>query len=238
MIGAPAGSVLLVGGVGLWPGLFEALAGRITAVVPDVGVVRHVRVGYDGRPPANDFDELVDDVRQAIAAAPAPVTLFGELGGATIALGLALDPPPGLAGVVAHEPLVGRFEPELHEIITAAATRLTDGGDPAAALEFVEQLIGADAWLALPAEARRFARDHASTIIAEVPFFAGWTPEDLRPRLPFMTTVGSASPPGRQRVARMLRHAGARTDITAGGHLASVDDPIAIVDAIRWAHAA
>ena len=119
-----------------------------------------------------------------------------------------------------------------------AAARLQSSGSVAAATEFVEELVGNDVWAALPEEARRFARDQAVTICAEVPHFAGWSPEELRLRVPFMTTVGRESSPARQRVARTLRHAGARTDMTSGGHLASVDDPDAIVAAVRWAHAA
>ena len=240
MAGRSRGSVLLVGGVGLWPGLFESLARRITAVLPGVEVVRHVRVGYDGRPPAASMEELIDDVRRAVGAVRAPTTLFGELGGATLALALALalDPPSGLDGVVAHEPLLGRHEPELSDLMANAAARLQSSDPIAAASEFVEHLVGDDAWAALPDEARRFARDHAATICAEVPHFTGWSPEELRLRVPFMTTVGGASSPARQRVARTLRHAGARTDMTGGGHLASVDDPDVIVAAVRWAHAA
>jgi hypothetical protein len=238
MTQAPQGSVLLVGGIGLWPGLFETLSRQISAVLPGVRINSLQRVGYDGRPPAASMDELIADVGRAVMKAAPPVTLFGELGGATISLALALDPPPGLDGVVAHEPLLGDHEPELQSVANEAAARLREDHTEHAVDAFVEGLIGSEAWSALPETARRFAQSHASTIRAEVPWFAGWTPEDLRPRVPFMTTVGRSSPPMRHRVARVLRRAGARTDMTSGGHLASVDDPDAIVAALRWAHAA
>ena len=83
MATAPRGSVLLVDVTDV-----DAVAASLSRVLPGVAV--HARRGPCSM-------ELLDDL-------PRPVTIVAAGAAAAAAVGVALDPPDGVGGVVAHEP--------------------------------------------------------------------------------------------------------------------------------------
>lgn len=243
----PAVSITLLHGVGLAPGLFDELVDGLLDELADeptgssstvVNVA--VRRGYDGRSlPAETFDDLLADVA-AIVDRAAPTLLVGVSGGATLALAAALSAMPGVVGVVAHEPLVGPLAAELHALVSTSAAALAASPEPAAALAFVERLVGADTWSRLPAEARAFTERHVDAVQAEVPLFLAFAPsaEQLAAcAVPIVVTTGAASPPARHAAAVVLeRLAGVTVRAVDGaGHLCHWERPAAFASIIRSA---
>lgn len=228
---APAPTLHLVHGVGMWPGVFGAVAAAVS------GPVRvATRPGYrGGGSTAGGVAGAGGGLTRQVAALSVrlrrePGIVVGVSGGATIALALAMTAPGGLRGVVTHEPLVGPLEPTLHRRIVegAAALAATPGPDEVEA--FLAGLYGRDTWSALPHEARRWARRHAGVVAQEVGAFAAFAPSpaDLAAiAVPHLTTVGSRSGPERHRVADLLVGLGGadRRVVDGAGHLVVAERP-------------
>ena len=240
-------SITLLHGVGLAPALFDGLVDVLRdeladepSASPSTVVNVAVRRGYDDDSvPAETFDELLADVA-AIVDRTAPTLLVGVSGGATLALAAALSAMPGVVGVVAHEPLVGPLAAELHALVSTSAAALAASPEPAAALAFVERLVGADTWSRLPADARAFTERHVDVVRTEVPLFLAFAPsaEQLAAcAVPIVVTTGAASAPARHAAAAVLeRLAGATVRTVDGaGHLAHWEQPSAFASIIRSA---
>ncbi len=257
---SPVRSITLLHGVGMSPMLFADVVDLLAAgpeadsdgrpgagLVPalaSVPVHAPVRRGHRSgdEPPVSSFADLLADVADLVAAV-GPTLLVGVSGGATLALAAALAGTPGVAAVVAHEPLVGPLVPALHDLVTAGAERLA-ASDPApspqgvdeAAVAFVAGLVGADVWARLPHEAHAFAARHAATVRREVPLFVGWRP-DLSTlahhAVPVVVSTGELSAAPRHETAAVLAAAGARSVVVpAAGHLAPWQRPSAFADVI------
>jgi pimeloyl-ACP methyl ester carboxylesterase len=220
-----SGAVLFLHGVGLDPRLFAPMI----AMTPPPAVAP-LRWPYARR---GTHPESVREQAAQLAAAlerTLDVIVVGVSGGATIAVALAMYDLPGVAGVVAHEPLIGPLAPELHASVEASAAQLAADQGPDAVPEFLARLVGAPGWEALTAEARAFAVEHTDVVRSEVPGFAAFAPTadelaTIRTRL--VVSTGACSPPRRHAAgARLAELAGARHVVVAGaGHLAHVDQP-------------
>jgi pimeloyl-ACP methyl ester carboxylesterase len=241
----PAVSITLLHGVGLAPSLFDELIDVFRdALVDELSdstatvVQAAIRRGYDdGSLPAATFDDLLADVA-AIVDRAAPTLLVGVSGGATLALAAALSAMPGVVGVVAHEPLVGPLAAELHALVSTSAATLAASSEPAAALAFVERLVGADTWSRLPTDARDFTERHLDVVRAEVPLFLAFEPtvEQLASSaVPIVVTTGGTSASARHAAAAVLeRLAGATVrTVDDAGHLAHWEQPSAFASIVR-----
>lgn len=229
------GAVLLLHGVGLDPRLFDPLLDMLSG--PTLAPLRPPYA--DAGPPGSVSDQAV--ALAEVLATTTDVTVVGVSGGATIALALAALDPPGLAAVVAHEPLVGPLAPDLHATVAASAARLAASRGASGVAEFLARLVGPEAWAALPPDAIEFARIHADVVRAEVPTFATFAPDVDRlagSRVPVLVTTGGRSHRRRHDAAAALAGAAPiRTDTVAeAGHLVHVDQPArfaALIDAHR-----
>jgi pimeloyl-ACP methyl ester carboxylesterase len=232
--------VVLVHGVGLAPAIFDRLIDHL----PDMHVTTPRRPTY--RTPAGPAPTTVEHEAAMLldewtAASDRPLLVVGVSGGATLAVAMAATGHPRLAGVVAHEPLIGRLAPELHEAVVAAADRLSAGDEPAPerAVAFVAGLVGQDTWAQLPSSTTTFPADHAAAVLDEVPRFTAFAPSvtSLRSGAALMTiTTGSRSHARRHAAAAVLADAGARTEVVPGaGHLAPWEAPTDFAAVIRAA---
>lgn len=216
-------------GVGLSPNAFGSVADQVG------GSHRlWVRPGYEGRPAPNGLADQVDDLARLVDEV-GPAWVVGLSGGATLALALGLAPPPGLVGIVTHEPLVGPLVPELDARVRAGAVSVQQGGVDAIDA-FLLGLYGADSWARLPVEFEEWRRRHRDVAAAEISAFAGFAPDrsDLETMtISHCTTVGARSGPERQQVAALLADTGAEAvTIPDCGHLALVDAPEALAATI------
>lgn len=228
--------MLLLHGVGLDPRLFDPLltmlTGPATAPLRPPYVLAGLAPGSVLAQAADLADSLADS---------RDVTVVGVSGGATIALALALLDPPGVTGIVAHEPLIGPLAPDLHEVVNVSADVLAATPGPDGVAEFLERLVGAEAWEALPVWAVAFAREHADVVRAEVPEFAAFAPDPAALaaiRVPVTVTTGAESHPRRHAAAAALAAAApVRTEqIPGAAHLIHVDQPAAfaaLIEAVR-----
>lgn len=230
------GAVLLLHGVGLDPRLFETMSTMLgsSAVAP-------LRSPYV---PACRLDPAaaagVERQAAELAAAVAEsrdVTVVGVSGGATLALALALLGPPGIVGVIAHEPLVGSIAPDLQSAVNSGAAELDSAAGAEGVVAFLARLIGQDAWNRLPGHAADFARRHTDVVRAEVPQFAAYEPDRralATMRLPVVITTGSRSHARRHDAAEALARLApvATTVVEDAGHLAHLDRPAAFADLI------
>ena len=223
MTSEPDRCVHLLHGVGMWPGLFDAVAERFAR--PHVVAARP---GYGGRAPVDDLDGQVAAVAEMLTRR-GPGVIVGVSGGATVALAAAIAGVPGIEGIV------GPLVPTLHERVAAAGAELASDPGSERVDAFLAGLYG-DGWTALPASGRRWVAEHRSTIGREVAQFASFAPSRLElagVAVPHLTTVGRRSDPERHRVAALLASCGARVEvIEAAGHLVVVDDPDGFADAI------
>lgn len=222
-------SVYLLHGVGMWPGLFDAVASGLAhpAIVA-------VRPGYGGRAPVDDLAGQVAAIAEMVER-HGPGVVVGVSGGATLALAAAIAAVPGIEGIVTHEPLVGPLVPALHARVAAAGAALAADPDPALVDSFLDGLYG-EGRAALPEAAGRWVVDHRAIIGREVAHFAAFAPsraELAGIAVPHLTTVGRRSGAERHRVAALLASCGARvTVIEAAGHLVVADEPGGFADAV------
>ena len=222
-------TVLAVPGVGLWPPLFKPTLDHLRRVaqVP-------VRVDIVGRVVnRHGFEEQVDALAARCRQAKNPV-IVGVGDGATLALACAIRGVEGLRGIVTHEPMLGRLEPELQRRVETAGLHLATQCSEAAALAFMSGLYGSS-WDDAPPEAALWVRDHYEVICTEVSRFASFDPDPRRLRLnvPHLTTAGATSLPERHRVRTLLWAWGATTETIGGsGHFVLADQPTAFADAI------
>ena len=102
--------------------------------------------------------------------------------------------------------------------------------------DFLEGMVGADSWQALPPEVRRDVLAHAAVVRDEVPDFVAFAPTDLEAATSttrIVTTVGRTSGPARQEVADVLAAAGAEVvPIDGAGHLVQLEQPKAWADVV------
>lgn len=216
-------------GVGLSPNAFGSVADRVG------GAHRlWVRPGYEGRPAPGGLADQIDDLARLIDEVGS-AWVIGLSGGATLALALGIDPPPGLIGIVTHEPLVGPLVPDLDARVRAGAASIAEVGVDAVE-PFLFGLYGHDSWCRLPPEFDEWRQRHHAAAAAEIPSFADFAPDlsDLQAMtIPHCTTVGARSGPERHRVAALLAEAGATAvTIPECGHLALVDAPETFATAI------
>lgn len=224
------GSIIFVDGLALWPGLMEPVRERLRVTRPTHGLVAHNPLEELRALDEVGMADLLDPLRRRIEQAASPVTLVAQSLDATLALALALDPPPGLGSVIVHEPLVGPREPTLHTTVAHATDRLLDAGDPVeGAGRFLERLMGSDTWSRLHPTARGYARHHAAALRAVIPPVTAWSPEATTPRVTTFVTVGRGSAPMWHRAAQVI---GSRVPhrSVGRGHVLSLDDPAALVE--------
>lgn len=242
-------TTIYVHGIGMWPGLFQPVVERV-----DGQAHIWVRPGYSGTtepgespqpllsPPefSHQVEALIGEINRT-----GPALVVGVSDGATLALAAALQAPPGLVGVVTHEPLIGPLEQVSHRQVASAGLRLQREPGPEAAVDFLRQRYGGRSWYLLSASARRWSAIQHRAICAEVAQFASFAPskEELATlAVPNITTIGSRSGTERQRAAGVLvRHTRPRTTlvtIEGCGHLAPVDAPAAFAAAVSGARAA
>ena len=217
--------MVLVHGVGLDGELYaqvvERLAGRAPVVVR--------RRGYDGRPPCADLGRHLDDLVTALDDRPArSVVVAGVSGGATLALALALRGHPALAGVVAHEPLLGPAAPAQHERITASIATLAAEPGPAGVEGFLRRLVTDATWNRLPAGARQRAVAAGDAVRTEAPGFGAFAVDPAllaRPAAPVRWTVGRHSPSWRHEAAAVAAAAGITVTSLDATHTPQWEDP-------------
>lgn len=221
--------IVLLHGVGFGPGTMTA----VTAAVPGSVVVP--------RPPVRgDLWSHAEDVASVIASSVGgdrPYVVAGVSGGATLALALAVVTGGAVAGVVAHEPLLGAHAPALWSAVTTGHRRLAAGAlDPAG---WYAGLVGADAWAMLDADVRAAVLHRHPDLLAEITPFVTWDPslDQLGPlaSVPIRTTVGHRSPAARHEAATALADlTGATVEVLPGcGHLAQLDAPRAFAASIN-----
>jgi pimeloyl-ACP methyl ester carboxylesterase len=230
--GAP---VLVVHGVGLDAVHYTTLANEIAAfacaLVPD-------RRGYGEATSlgAASFAEHVADLADTIdAIGVGPVVWVGVSGGATLGIGALIvdEDQRRIAAALLHEPLLGRLAPALHQQITAAFERLAADASADAVVDFMRQLVGSATWDLIAPTVVDDVRGRAPSLRAELAEFANVSfSQDqlraLRGRV-IATSLGSASAPARDEVARILaRDADAEVVVVPGGHFAPSDAPEAI----------
>lgn len=224
-------AVVLLHGVGFGPSTLapvaSALAGRARVLV--------VR-----RPPTAPGAALRDQASVTAATVAdhlgsKPYLVAGVSGGATLALALAGGGAP-VSGVVAHEPLLGSFAPELAGAVRASHAALAEGTMQPA--EWFAGLVGVGAWQRLTGERRAEAIVAHADLLAEITPFVEWEPDDaevaaLR-RHRILTTVGERSGRARLRAAAAAhRRLGAAVDVLPGaGHLVQFEAPAAFAESI------
>lgn len=223
--------VVLLHGVGMWPGLLA----RPCADLP-LPCSAPPRPGYAGLAAATDFAAQVDAVSSALARESGPdgTVLVGVSGGATLALAAGLADPPWLRGILTHEPLVGPLVPHLHRRILAAVAGFRERGvdhvDP-----FLTALYG-DGWSDGLPDSQLWVERHRATIVDEVGQFASFEPSlDALAAIgiPHVTSVGERSSDERFRVASLLARCGARVRVIPdAGHLVPVENPQAFAASV------
>lgn len=225
-------TVLAVPGVGLWPPLLEPVVERVGANLQER--TGDVSVEIVTRPTDRlDFGHQVAHLAERCREATNAV-LVGISGGATLALACAIDATAGLRAIVTHEPLIGPLEPELHDRVEQAGTRLAAKPSEEAAMGFVAGLYGTG-WTDAGIEAHGWARSNHQVICREVAQFATFHPssEALSVSVPHLTTVGARSGPERHRVASNLVAAGAVAAVIENcGHLVPVEQPESFADVL------
>jgi pimeloyl-ACP methyl ester carboxylesterase len=220
-------------------GLFGAWFAPLAELLPG-RVIRLLRAGYTGGPPAADPIEV--DGHAAHAAAllemldAAPVTVVGHSSGSTIALQLALDRPDLVSRLVLSEPplIDALLDPvdrdEVHATlgpaIGAAFAAVAQGDIPAAFDAFMTAVCGPEYRRVLvdvlgPAGLVRAFRDADFFFANEVSAVGRWAPGDLTPIVaPVLLVQGGASPgPTHRMVSRLAAAlANARVATIAGAN--------------------
>ena len=225
------GSVIFVGGIGVWPGLAQPVFERVKVTRPSMSVCQLNPLERVAVTRSIRMENLVEVIRHQVQLSVAPVTLIAESFDATLVLALALDPPSQLASAVVHEPCVGHHEPDLFESTMQGCDRFLSADDPADGAEhLVRHLIGDDSWSRLHPSARGYTRYEAPALRTILPLLASWDPDSLEPGVPIIATVGRQSSPMRHRAALALADAGAWQAVVGRGHLVSVDAPSALAD--------
>lgn len=210
-------TVIYVHGVGMSPELFEPISRLI-------GRPHQVweRPGYGTTPATSSLGGQYRELA-GLVSENEPAVVVGVSGGATLALASAVRGAKGLAGIVTHEPLVGRLEPELDTMIQRARVRFARRPSRSAVVDFLSDLYGDATWRALPESARAWTLEHHERVGADIAQFASFQPTRAGLtgiRVPHLTTVGSESGAPRQRVADLLAETGAvRRTIEGAGHL-------------------
>jgi pimeloyl-ACP methyl ester carboxylesterase len=227
-----SGAVLFLHGVGLDPRLFAPMIAMVSS--PAMAPLRRPYATRSA--PAESVRQQAAELAAALEPAR-DVIVVGVSGGATIAVALAMLDLRAVAGIVAHEPLIGPLAPELNASVEASAAQLATDHGPDAVPDFLTRLVGVPAWERLPAEARAFAADHADVVRSEVPAFAAFAPTAgelaaIRTRL--VVSSGACSPARRHAAgARLAELAGARhVVVTGAGHLAHVEQPAAFASLV------
>ncbi|HUF99580.1 MAG TPA: alpha/beta hydrolase [Ilumatobacter sp.] len=249
------GTILFIHGVGLAPRLFHPVMTMLSqpSAAPLRPPYRTTRPTTVLRPPgehpagyvAAQADALLDHLTDAH-----DVTLVGVSGGATIVLAAATRNHPGVAavaGVIAHEPLIGPLAADLHSAVAASAKILADDPTDQAASDFVERLVGST-WRSLPSDVTDFALAHAMAIRQEVPGFAAYamSPAEIAAaKVPITVTTGELSHQRRHRAAsEITQRCAARSLVIPGAaHLVHWEQPSGFAALIadeqaRWAEAA
>lgn len=222
-------AVVLLHGVGLDPHLFDPLMSEFTRqALPSA--VALLRPAYrDGVIAPDSVEEQAESLLAEIASL-GRVAVVGLSGGATLAVAMAVTGHRCLAGVIAHEPLVGPLAPSLFGGVVEAADRLASDDSAGAAERFVCSLVGPAAWDALPASAREFVAEHAGATRGEVPQFVAFTPttaELAKIRVPLLVTTGADSARPRHEAAAILQGISGCgvAVIENAGHLAPWEQP-------------
>ncbi len=129
----------------------------------------------------------------------------------------------------------GRFVDRLPHQNEGDSPNDEGGGDDVGVAAFLEGMVGADSWRALPPEVRRDVLAHAAVVRDEVPDFVAFAPAALgaSSTTRLVTTVGRRSGPARQEVADVLAAAGAGVvPIDDAGHLVQLEQPKAWADVV------
>lgn len=226
-------AVVLLHGVGPGPESFAEIAEDLAVD----HLVLTVERPWSPRRPTSLDEQALSVVAALRHAGVAPATIVGVSGGATLALHLATYAPEVVAGLVVHEPLVGRHAPSLARVFAEGLRRVQ--ADDGEVISFVRDVMGPTAWERLPPLSRMRVEGGAARARNEVPVFASFAPtaEELGAlrSIPLVTSVGGDSGPARFEAARALeRLAGARIEvIEAAGNLVHVEQPAAFVSLVR-----
>ena len=226
-------AVVLLHGVGPGPESFVDVAEQLAV---DHLVLTVERPWSPRR--ATSLDEQALSVVAALRhAGVAAATIVGVSGGATLALHLATYAPEVVAGIVAHEPHVGRHAPSLATVVAEGVRRVQ--ADDGEVISHVRDVMGPAAWDRLPPLSRMRVEAGAVRARSEVPVFASFAPTaeqlaSLR-SVPLVTTVGGDSRRERYDAAGALeRLAGARVEVIEGArNLVHVDRPEAFIGVVR-----
>jgi pimeloyl-ACP methyl ester carboxylesterase len=235
-VSAAGPRVVLVHGVGIGPWSYAAVAEELAA---DHQVVVAHRRGYGtgaGQRLAGSLGEQVEDLR---ALAEGRAAFVGVSGGATLVLALALAHPDLVSAAVVHEPVIGPLAPELHGELRAAATQLSSSPGPAGTVAFVRALVGPQTWDGLDADQVDDVTALDRVIRAEVPLFMGFAPsaDELRglAGVALVSSVGATSRCSRHAAAAAVaaHTACSRAVLHGVGHLAQLEDPVALAGVLR-----
>jgi len=175
------------------------------------------------------------------------VDLIRVSGGATVGLAAACARPEVFGRVVLHEPLVGPLAPDLHDAIVSSAATLAADPSVDALIAFVRRLVGTETMDHLGADLVDGLVRSAAAVRREVPAFAAFAPsiDELSSLaasgVDVVTTLGVVREPAirrdaeaRSAAADVLAHFAAASvvELPTCGHLAQVDDPDALADAL------
>ncbi|MFV0429396.1 MAG: hypothetical protein ACK5KO_08225 [Arachnia sp.] len=197
--------LVLLHGAAATPRIYRLVARLLAAAHPGL------RVEVPQRPCSGDLDREI----AAVAGVCENNFVAGVSGGATLALGLALAGVP-TAGILAHEPAVGRLAPGL---LRPALDALAEHGPEA----FGSHLYG-PAWTPeeLPAEAGSVYRD--------VAMFAGFDIPEAADLRQVHVSLGARSGRARHNAAAALHQAsGAPVRLVPGvAHAWMLEDPVSL----------
>jgi pimeloyl-ACP methyl ester carboxylesterase len=228
--------VVLVHGVGIGPWSYAPLA-RDLATDHEV-VVAHRR-GYGSSAGLGPATSLAEQVEDLAGLAGGPAAFVGVSGGATLVLALALASPEIAVAAVVHEPVVGPLAHEIHAELQEAAARLRSSTGEAAALEFVRDLVGPQAWSRLHPLHVADVAARSGVVRAEVPQFLAFSPgpDELAALAggTVLNSVGELSRSSRhEAAAAVAAHTGSLPVVLRGvGHLAQVEGAGALAQALR-----
>lgn len=214
----------------------------------DFRVVSYDRRGHTGSEDSaepgsrrDDEDDLAGLI-ETLGLAPAHVVANSF--GSSIALGLAARQPLLFRTLCAHEPPLFSLAADDPAVATFGAAvspvlELIGRGEPeAAAREFVEIVLGPDAWETLPEEERASMAANADSFAGEA-FDPAWADIDLdalsRISVPVLLTQGDQSPPlfatVIARLAAAMNSAEVRT-LPGAGHIPHATHPAEYVAVI------
>jgi pimeloyl-ACP methyl ester carboxylesterase len=226
-------------------GHFEELADLLA---DEFTVVTYDRRG-NGRSPrpvgwvTTSPEEQADDAQSLLdALGLAPAAVFGTSSGGTFALCMVVRHPDAVCGAILHEPVLARLYDDPEAVAEAGRALVRAGmeaGGPREALRRFFILVGGETnWETLDAGLRERVLQSADTFLdVELGTFEGFLPadEDLAAiTVPLQILVSEHGRAPQQGAARRLagRFGVAVTQIP-GTHLAYIDDPRGLSQAIR-----